>query len=376
MRLGSTTAMLLGAGLAGGCRPGAARPAPVPAPAPAPAAARDPVRPDTPPPAEVAAMLAEIEPRNLKATVERLAGFGTRHTLSGVEDESRGIGAARRWLQTTLAGYVARRPGGAPLHVDIETHHVAPDGKRIDHEVDVVNVLATLPGAMPEAAGRHYYVVAHYDSRATDPMDCEGDAPGANDDASGVAVVLELARVMASRRFDATLVFMATAGEEQGLVGAELHARAAAQADVDIEAVLDNDIVGDPTGPSGEVHAHEVRLFSPGIRDLARRPGAGADPSAGGRERLALARACPLRRRGRRLAGAHRASGAGVPARPPDAGRRPPRVRAGRIRGGPPDRGRGDARPPAPNPPGRGRPGIRRRPRVRRRRLPRGRRLD
>ncbi|MEZ6318463.1 MAG: M28 family metallopeptidase [Phycisphaerales bacterium] len=118
---------------------------------------------------------------------------------------------------------------------------------------------------MPEARGRLYYVIGHYDSRASDPNDATTDAPGANDDGSGTAVCLELASVLARERLDSTVVLMTTAGEEQGLLGARRHAAAAAQAGLDVRGVLSNDIVGDPTGPGGRSARHLVRLYSEGL---------------------------------------------------------------------------------------------------------------
>ncbi len=200
-------------------------------------------------------VLSDIDPAALQASIDLLVGFGTRHTLSDTEDSRRGIGAARR----AIAQAFRRSPA---LRVELDSHHIDPDGRRVDRPVDVVNVVATLPGTRPEAAGRHYYVIGHYDSRVSDPMNRTADAPGANDDASGVAVVLELARVMSQHSYDATLVFMATAGEEQGLLGARAHADAARARGLDIRGVLSNDIVGDPTSPSGELHDHAVRVFS------------------------------------------------------------------------------------------------------------------
>jgi Zn-dependent M28 family amino/carboxypeptidase len=136
--------------------------------------------------------------------------------------------------------------------------------------------VATIPGDLPAARDQYVYVIAHYDSRAKDVMDPEAPAPGANDDASGVAVVLELARVLAPHRFDATIILMATAGEEQGLVGARAHARAAKAAGRQVRAVLNNDIVGDPTSPDGRRTDRVIRLFSatlppePAAADYAR----------------------------------------------------------------------------------------------------------
>ncbi len=190
--------------------------------------------------------------------VRKLTSFGTRHTLSDTASATRGIGAARRWLKEELERSTA-------LQVSFDAHTLDADGARVPSAIELVNVVAVLPGAMPEARARRYYVVGHFDSRVNDVMDATSDAPGANDDASGVAVVLEAARVMASHRYDATLVFLATAGEEQGLYGAKLHAKAARAASLDVRAVLNDDIVGDPSGPSGARHTGAIRLFSEGI---------------------------------------------------------------------------------------------------------------
>lgn len=217
------------------------------------------VVPSTPPPVAVTEMLGEITPARLQGDVEALASFGTRHTLSEVDGADRGIGAARRFIAKQLQAASPR------LQVELDTHRVEPDGRRIDRPVDVVNVVAVLPGSMSEAAGRRYYVIGHYDSRASDPMDATSDAPGANDDGSGTALVIEVARVLSTRELDATVVFMATAGEEQGLIGADRHARAAQEKGLDVRAVLSNDIVGDPSAPDGSEHRERVRVFSAGL---------------------------------------------------------------------------------------------------------------
>lgn len=225
--------------------------------------------PAAPAPASVDAMLAEISPRRLRDHVTALAGFGTRHTMSETASETRGIGAARRFIKAHFerSARESGRTGDLAMTAALDTHRYGPDERRIDRAVDIVNVVAVLPGTMPEARGRHYYVIGHYDSRASDVMDATSDAPGANDDGSGTALVMELARVMARHRFDATLVFMATAGEEQGLLGARLHAEAARQANIDIRGVLSNDIVGDPGDPLGGAHRHAVRVFSESLPD-------------------------------------------------------------------------------------------------------------
>lgn len=223
--------------------------------------------PQGPPPAAVASILGEISPQHLRQLVDRLAAFGTRHTLSDTSSDSRGIGAARRWIRDELSRYAAAsgRSGDEAMRVYLAPHHQQPDGRRIRAPVDIVNVVAEIPGASPAARDRYYYLLAHYDSRATDVMDAASDAPGADDDGSGTALLLELARVLSRHRFDATLVLVATAGEEQGLLGAGFAAEAARAAGRDVRAVLSDDIVGDPTGPSGQRRAGQVRVFSQGL---------------------------------------------------------------------------------------------------------------
>jgi len=212
-------------------------------------------------------MLAEVDPDAMMRHIETLASFGTRHTLSETESGTRGIGATRRWIAAEFQKMdeLGEEAGGAGLIVMMDEHLVEADGRRIPKPTEVVNVVAVLPGSMPEARDRHYYIIGHYDSRVSDANDARSDAPGANDDASGVAVVMEAARVMAKRRFDSTIVFMTTAAEEQGLYGARGHAREAAERGVDIRAVLSNDIVGDPTGPGGKEDRALVRVFSEGV---------------------------------------------------------------------------------------------------------------
>ncbi len=208
----------------------------------------------------------DIRAARVLETVEGLALFGTRHTASSTDSEERGIGAARRYLLSELEAY------GGRLVAAFDPHPVTLRG---GGEVEVVNVVGYLPGAMPAAAARHYYVVGHYDSRASNGGDAQSDAPGANDDASGVAVVMELARVLANERLDASIVFLATAGEEQGLLGATAHVETVLADDApggarDIRGVLNNDIVGDPNGPSyadgtPRVARDVIRVFSEGI---------------------------------------------------------------------------------------------------------------
>lgn len=224
--------------------------------------------PAEPPPAEVERMLEDVSAAEIDEAITTLVGFGTRHTLSETESSERGIGAARRYIEAKFRQHAAASPRSGELapRVRMDVHRVAPDGRRIDEPVDVVNPMFILPGAMPEARDRLYYIIAHYDSRASDPTDRVSDAPGANDNASGTAVVMELARVMSKQEHDATLIFMPTAGEEQGLYGATLHAEDALGEGADIRAVLNNDTVGDPRAAfGGGMHDGRVRVFSEGV---------------------------------------------------------------------------------------------------------------
>lgn len=201
---------------------------------------------------------AEISADHLHATIASLVGFGTRHTLSDTESDTRGIGAARRWVHEQFASY------GGRLVPSFDPHD-APASQRLPKGAEVVNVIATLPGTMPEAKDRLYYVLGHLDSRASDPMDTDNDAPGANDDGSGVAALMELARVLAEEPLDATIVFMATSGEEQGLIGARMHAAAAREKHLNIAGVLNNDMIGSPVGPRGESSYGTIRVYSEGL---------------------------------------------------------------------------------------------------------------
>jgi hypothetical protein len=222
--------------------------------------------PAAPPLAEKLA--TEVSPQRVKEYVEKLESFGTRHTLSDAVSETRGIGAARRWLRDQLVSF-----GGADsgYSATIEEFN-APKSQRMPTGGVVANVVAVLPGSMPEARRRAYYVVGHYDSRNGEAMDATTDAPGANDDASGTAVVLECARILAQRPLEATVVFLCVAGEEQGLVGSRLHAgKIGADKPYDILGVLSNDIVGDPSPGGVEEGRRLIRVFSEGI---PRNPGA------------------------------------------------------------------------------------------------------
>src|SRR5436190_13685865 len=142
---------------------------------------------------QITAVLAAVSSKNIEATIRKLVSFGTRHTLSDAQSETRGIGAARRWIQSEFER--CSKENGGRLEVTLDDF-TQPPGERNPQPVQVVNVVATLPGTQPESRDRIYVVTGHYDSRVSDVMNATADAPGADDDASGVAAVMEMARVM------------------------------------------------------------------------------------------------------------------------------------------------------------------------------------
>lgn len=215
-------------------------------------------------------IVAEISPQAIEASVRTLVGFQTRHTLSDSNDPKQGIGAARNWIQAEFER-MSQESGGR-LQVELDRFTQRPSPPRIPRQTEVVNVVATLPGRQAESKDRIYVVSAHYDSRATAPNDADSAAPGADDDASGVAAVLELARVMSKRDFDATIVFMAVAAEEQGLQGARHWAENARDRKRDIAGMITNDIVGSPVAADGTVSRNVVRLFAEGVPPLKSLP--------------------------------------------------------------------------------------------------------
>src|SRR6476660_5597697 len=177
--------------------------------------------------AQIPKIVAEINPRNIENTIRKLVSFGTRNTLSQQDDPNRGIGAARDWLFGEFQKAAAASEGR--MTVEKQTFE-QPKGTRVPQPTMLTNVVATLKGTQTEAAGRVYVVSGHYDSMCNSATDAKCDAPGANDDASGTAAVLEMARVMAKYQFDATIVFMTVPGEEQGLLGATHFAEEAKKA--------------------------------------------------------------------------------------------------------------------------------------------------
>jgi hypothetical protein len=205
-------------------------------------------------------IVAEISPKRIENYVKKLVSFETRHTMSDTTSETTGIGAARRWIKAEME----RCGAGTSLQVAFDSH-IAPVSARISRPTEIVNVVATLPGTQDASKERLYVVSGHYDSRNTDVMDATGKAPGANDDASGTAAVMELACVMAKYKFDATLVFITVAAEEQGLLGAGHWAKQAREKNLNVAGMFTNDIIGSSRADDGRVDNKQVRLFAQSI---------------------------------------------------------------------------------------------------------------
>jgi len=233
------------------------------------------------PPADVRRMLGEIDSRSLERYDRALVGFGTRHTLSVQDDPNRGIGAARDYIKRQFDAAGAR--SGGRMTVELQSFIQPTTPPRIPQPTRITNVVATLRGTDPASADRVYVVGAHYDSRVTDVLNATSDAPGANDDGSGTSAVIELARVFAERPTEATIVFVAFAGEEQGLYGSNHFAEVAKQAGWNIQGVLNMDIIGSPNGGNGTRDPNTIRLFSEGVptsetpQETARRQSIGGE---------------------------------------------------------------------------------------------------
>jgi Peptidase family M28 len=212
--------------------------------------------------AQIAQIVREIDAKRIEQTIRTLVAFGTRNTLSAQDDPKRGIGAARDWLFSEFSK--AAEQSGGKMTVEKQTFEQAK-AERVPSPIMITNVVATLKGTQPESEKRIYVVSGHYDSMCGSSTDPKCDAPGANDDASGTAAVLEMARVMARYKFDATIVFMAVAGEEQGLLGSTYFAEQAKQQAMDIEGMFTNDIIGNSLGGNGMHDPRTVRVFSEGV---------------------------------------------------------------------------------------------------------------
>ena len=222
-------------------------------------------------------MIGEISGKNIEASIRKLVSFGTRNTLSEQDNPARGIGAARDWIFAEFQRISA--DCGNCLAVEKQTF-LQPKANRVPEPTNLTNVFAVLKGTTDP--DRVYVVSGHYDSMCTSPTDAKCDAPGANDDASGTAAVIELARVMSKQKFDATIVFMAVPGEEQGLLGAAYYAEQAKQKVVNIDAMFTNDIIGGVTSHKNSPNRKRVRVFSEGVPSNETEQQAGTRRSVGG----------------------------------------------------------------------------------------------
>jgi len=213
---------------------------------------------------KIAAALKQISAARIQATIEKLVSFQTRSTLSAQDPAAiasgRGIGAAREWIKSEFERY--SRDCGGCLEVKTDGFTQAP-ADRIPKPTEITNVYAVLKGTDAESAKRIVLVTGHYDSRNSDNLNVTDAAPGANDDGSGTAVSLECARVLSKLKFPATIIFLTVAGEEQGLNGSKHFAEMAKSAGWNIEAVLNNDIVGGDR--SSQQDPTVVRVFSEGV---------------------------------------------------------------------------------------------------------------
>ena len=218
-----------------------------------------------PPNPELRHLISQIDPDRIQATIEKLVSFGTRHTASSQTDPVRGIGAATSWVFGQMQGFAAASGGNMTVQ---QQSFVQPVSSRIPVPTTITNVIATLQGTASPA--RYYVVTGHLDSRVTDVLDFTSDAPGADDDGSGVAVVLELARLFATYQFPGTLVFATVAGEEQGLYGSAHMAAQMAAAGNDVQGMFSNDIVGASHSFDGHPpEPHTLRLFIEGVPTAA-----------------------------------------------------------------------------------------------------------
>jgi hypothetical protein len=210
---------------------------------------------------ELHAITAAVKASNLHATDVALVGFGTRHTLSTTTSETRGIGAARRWVAAQF-GTISKGCGGC---LEIVKPSQVFTGKRMPKAgAEVMDVVAIQRGSSDP--DRVIVITAHLDSRRNDVMDATGDSPGANDDAAGVAALIEAARVLSKYKFPATLVYSADSGEEQGLYGGKIIAQYAVDHGWNVEAELNNDMVGNDHGGNGVYDPHTIRVFSEGTK--------------------------------------------------------------------------------------------------------------
>jgi len=238
--------------------------------------------------AEIENMVKEVSADSLQSYINTLVSFGTRNTLSTQTSNTKGIGAARNWVLKKFNEFAKNSKGRLSAMIDTTT--IAADGRRVDVPVLLGNVVATLKGTDPNDK-RIFIISGHLDTRRTDVMDRTGDAPGANDDGSGTAAVIECARIMSKHSFPATIIFVAVSGEEQGLLGSTFMADKAKKENWNIAGVFNNDIIGsNNSNETNIINNTKVRVFSEGIptdateKDIARIRSLGLENDSKSRE--------------------------------------------------------------------------------------------
>lgn len=212
---------------------------------------------------EVKKYVSQVNEDSLKSYIGKLVSFETRHTLSSIDDPKKGIGAARNWVIRKFNDYAKNSDGR--MEVYLQQEDIQPDGKRIDKIVNLGNAVAFLKGTDPNDK-RIFLIGGHLDSRVTDVMNRTSKAPGANDDGSGVSAVIESARILSKSSFPASIIFVAFSGEEQSLLGSKQLAEKIKRENGQLEAVLNNDMIGNPkAGETGEINTRILRVFSEGL---------------------------------------------------------------------------------------------------------------
>ncbi len=238
---------------------------------------------------QIVKAIGTVNPKSLRADDEKLIAFGTRNTFSEEQGQGRGVFAARDWIESRFREIASQSHGR--MEVMVDTFVQPADGKRVARDVPISNVIAILKGS--EETSRTYVISSHYDSRNSSNSDSEKTAPGADDNASGVIVVLAAARALVDLPNRATIIFVAYGAEEQGLLGSGHHARSLKESGIDVQGDFNNDIVGSSTGPKGEKNPNRLRIFSealPVYADMARINEAGAETDSPSRQLARYAR--------------------------------------------------------------------------------------
>jgi len=212
---------------------------------------------------DIEKMVKTVNPDSLKSYISKMVSFGTRNTLSDTKSKTKGIGAARNWVVNKFNQFAKQSDGRLTAYLDTITFK--PDGKRVDRLTLLGNAVAVLKGT--DTSDKRVYVVSgHLDSRVTDVMNRTSDAPGANDDGSGVAGVIEAARIMSQYKFPATIIFVAVSGEEQSLLGSGFMAAKAKKENWNVDAMLNNDMIGSNNSSETQIIDNtRLRVFSEGL---------------------------------------------------------------------------------------------------------------